>query len=74
VIYHCTLTRDDEHWLVEFPDCPGCLTFGESEEEALAMAKEALEGWLESHADLGREFPPSVFRGGYPIAPELSTR
>lgn len=31
---------------VSFPDLPGCLTFGKSEEEAIFNAKEALEGYL----------------------------
>ncbi len=29
-----------------FPDLPGCITEGDSEEEVLAMAKDALSGWL----------------------------
>jgi len=31
---------------VSFPDLPGCLTFGNSDEEAMFNAKEALEGYL----------------------------
>jgi antitoxin HicB len=30
----------------EFPDLPGCVTEGDSEEEVLSMAKDALSGWL----------------------------
>jgi antitoxin HicB len=33
------------YW-AEFPDLPGCITEGESEEEVLSMAKDALSGWL----------------------------
>ena len=33
------------YW-AEFPDLPGCVTDGETEEEVLAMAKDALSGWL----------------------------
>jgi antitoxin HicB len=33
------------YW-AEFPDLPGCITEGDSEEEVLAMAKDALSGWL----------------------------
>jgi predicted RNase H-like HicB family nuclease len=43
--------------LIDFPDCPGCQTFGDTREEALAMAAEALEGWLQTHLEHG-EFPP----------------
>ena len=33
------------YW-AEFPDLPGCITEGDSEEEVLLMAKDALSGWL----------------------------
>lgn len=33
------------YW-AEFPDLPGCVTEGETEEEILAKAKDALSGWL----------------------------
>ena len=47
--YVAKLTREGKNWLVQFPDCPGCQTFGSSRDEALEMAKDALEGWLEVH-------------------------
>lgn len=40
---------------VRFPDLPGCLTCGYSDDEAHAMAREVLEGWmygLEKDGDL----------------------
>ena len=40
--------RKDKVFLVEFPDLPGCHTFGETREEALAMAEEVLSAYLES--------------------------
>jgi len=57
MLYRVKTTREGKRWLIEFPDCPGCHTFGETKKEALAMAKEALEGWLEAHLVLGR-IPP----------------
>src|SRR4030066_386038 len=33
------------YW-AEFPDLPGCVTEGDTEEELLEMAKDALSGWL----------------------------
>jgi len=30
----------------EFPDLPGCVTQGETEQEVMANAKDALSGWL----------------------------
>jgi antitoxin HicB len=55
---------DDGRWLVEFPDCPGCQTFGETRDEAIAMAREALEGWLETGLEHGDVPPhPAPHRG-----------
>jgi len=66
--YIAKLTREAGHWLVEFPDCPGCQTFGDTKEEGLAMAAEALEGWLETHLEFGDVPPrPRARRGGVPI-------
>ena len=34
-------------WSAVFPELPGCATSGETEEEAIANAREALELWFE---------------------------
>jgi predicted RNase H-like HicB family nuclease/DNA-binding XRE family transcriptional regulator len=66
--YVAKLTREAGRWLVDFPDCPGCQTFGNTKHEALAMAAEALEGWLETHLAYGDVPPrPRARRGGVPI-------
>lgn len=44
--YPAIFSRDETSISVEFPDLPGCATFGKTEEEAFARAKEALEGFL----------------------------
>ena len=38
--------EEDGTYTVIVPSLPGCLTFGRTVEEALAMAKEAIEGFL----------------------------
>jgi antitoxin HicB len=43
--------------LIDFPDCPGCQTFTDPGEDVEATAREALEGWLETHLEDG-EAPP----------------
>lgn len=48
MFYRARIYKDGDAQSVEFPDCPGCLTFGDTLEEAKANAKEALDGWLES--------------------------
>lgn len=40
------------------PRLPGCVSQGESREEALSMVKEAIEGYLESLAAHGDPIPP----------------
>ena len=44
--YPAIFSRDETSISVEFPDLSGCATFGKTEEEAVARAKEALEGFL----------------------------
>lgn len=39
------------------PALPGCVTFGETIDEALSMAKEAIEGYIETLNKLGKEVP-----------------
>lgn len=65
--YIAKLAREGGRWLVEFPDCPGCQTFGETKAEAIAMAAEALEGWLEAHLEYGDAPPRPVPHRGVPI-------
>lgn len=42
---------------VSVPARPGCHTQGETSEEALAMARDAIEGYLEVLAGEGRPLP-----------------
>jgi predicted RNase H-like HicB family nuclease len=42
---------------VSVPALPGCHTQGETREEALEMAKDAIEGYLEVLAEEGRPLP-----------------
>lgn len=42
-IYPAIFTYAEDGISVEFPDLPGCLTCGDSDEEALKNAKEAME-------------------------------
>jgi len=39
------------------PTLPGCVTFGDTIEEAIAMAKEAIELYLESLRAYGERIP-----------------
>lgn len=52
--YKAFVERTGSQFVVSFPDCPGCLTFGETYDEAIAMGKEALDGWLAAEAERGK--------------------
>ena len=48
---------DEGGYWVKFPALPGCVTQGETVEEALANAKEAIEGYVLSLKDRGLFVP-----------------
>ena len=63
--YPLNLIADpDGGYVVVFPDLPGCLTQGDTPEEAIAMAKEARELWLECEYDTD---PNNIPMPSYPI-------
>ena len=55
--YTARLRKEGRRTLVEFPDCPGCQTFAEPGEDVPELARDALEGWLETHLEDG-DAPP----------------
>ena len=70
-----TFSKRDKTYIVEFPDLPGCLTYGDTIEEAQSNAKEALTGFLESIDGRKLDIPrPSALKGKdiFPIEPETS--
>lgn len=44
-------------YLVEFPDLPGCMSDGETVEEAVENGLEALHDWIAAMIDAGRPIP-----------------
>lgn len=52
------LTNDEGGgWLVVYPDLPGCMSDGETPDEAMINGKDALAAWLKAAEDTGREVP-----------------
>jgi len=51
--------RGDEvdGFLAEAPELPGCVTAGETVEEALKMLRDAMQGWIESALLAGEPVP-----------------
>lgn len=49
-----TLDRDEDGvWVVECPSIPGCVSQGQTRDEALANIQEAIAGCLEVRAERG---------------------
>ena len=50
-------SREDQAFLVEIPELPGCMADGASYEEALANAQQVIAEWIETATALGRTIP-----------------
>lgn len=59
---------DNETFLVTCPALPELTTFGETEQEALANAQQALLGIARQYARRGLDLPPGDARPGEPAA------
>lgn len=56
--YRVLLRKEPEGgFTVNVPSLPGCVTFGETLEESLSMAREAIELYIESMQAHGEEVP-----------------
>lgn len=44
-------------YLIEFPDLPGCMSDGESIEEAMQNGSDAVYSWIAATKEMGREIP-----------------
>ena len=52
-------------YLITFPDLPGCLSDGETPEEAIRNGRDALKSWLKTAEEYGDEIPlPSTQASG----------
>lgn len=50
-------SEDDEGFIAVVPELPGCSAFGETEERALKEVKIAMQLWLMTAKEIGREMP-----------------
>ena len=56
--YTIQITREDETtWFARVVELPGCMTEGDSPEEAADLIQDALSGWLEIALEDGRSIP-----------------
>jgi predicted RNase H-like HicB family nuclease/DNA-binding XRE family transcriptional regulator len=61
--YYCRIERDGPLYIASFPDMPNVQTCGETKEEALLNAAEALNGVLSSDVARGILPPAPTYRG-----------
>jgi predicted RNase H-like HicB family nuclease len=53
---------EDEAFIAEVPELPGCAADGKSYEAALANVREAIELWIDTARELGRDIPEPMGR------------
>ena len=48
---------EDDAFVADVPELPGCMAHGSSHAEALAHAEQAVTLWIDTARDLGRPIP-----------------
>ncbi len=51
------LPEDGGGFLATAPDLPGCMSDGETPQEALSNVQDAIASWIETAQDMGRDVP-----------------
>ncbi len=70
IIYPALITKEDNRYMVVFPDLDEAITEGETLDEALFNAAEVLTLTLEGRMEEELTIPhPSIVKKAYPIAP-----
>ena len=50
-------SEQDNFYVAEVPELPGCVTDGPSYQEALSNAETAIQEWIDTAKSLGKEVP-----------------
>ena len=50
-------SEEDKAFIAEVPELPGCMAHGDTQEAALANAKEAIRLWLDTAREFGDPIP-----------------
>ncbi|MCC6695041.1 MAG: type II toxin-antitoxin system HicB family antitoxin [Candidatus Hydrogenedentes bacterium] len=50
-------SEEDQSFVVEVPELPGCMADGETYEKAAANAQTSIQEWIETARELGRPVP-----------------
>lgn len=52
---------EDGGWVAEVPTLPGCISQGDSKEEAIENVRDAIQTWIEGARSVGRDVPEETF-------------
>ena len=56
---------DDQSYVVEIPELPGCMADGKTYEEAIQNAQVVISEWIDTAQSIGREIPQPRGRLAY---------
>ena len=51
-------SEEDNMFIAEVPELPGCMADGETRMEALSNAEQIINEWIETAKEMGRPIPP----------------
>jgi predicted RNase H-like HicB family nuclease len=55
-------SEEDQAFVAEVPELPGCMAHGATQEETLANAKEAIQLWIDTAKEFGDPIPEAKGR------------
>jgi len=58
-------SSEDQVFVVEVPELPGCMADGKTYQEAVANAEVIIQEWIETARELGRAIPEARGRLAY---------
>ena len=50
-------SREDDSFIAEVPELPGCMADGKTPQEALSNAEVIINEWIETAKEMGRKIP-----------------
>ena len=50
-------SNEDQAFIAEVPELPGCMAHGDDQEDALRNVNDAMQFWIERAQELGRPVP-----------------
>ena len=55
-------SQEDQEFIAEVPELPGCIADGETYQQALQNVEIIMQEWIETAQELGREIPKPKIR------------